>query len=53
MLDLLIADQCFLVETGNMLIMTYANARASGDGSLISRYVCQVSSFFLIGSDVL
>ena len=29
------------VETGNMLIMTYAYARASGDGSLISRYVCQ------------
>jgi len=28
------------VETGNMLIMTYAHARASGDGSLISRYVC-------------
>ena len=26
-------------ETGNMLIMTYAHARASGDGSLISRYV--------------
>jgi hypothetical protein len=24
-----------------MLIMTYAHARASGDGSLISRYVCQ------------
>ena len=29
------------VETGNMLIMTYAHARASGDGSLISQYVCQ------------
>jgi hypothetical protein len=28
-------------ETGNMLIMTYAHARASGDGSLISKYVCQ------------
>jgi hypothetical protein len=26
-------------ESGNMLIMTYAYARASGDGSLISRYV--------------
>ena len=26
-------------ETGNMLIMTYAHARASGDGSLIQRYV--------------
>ena len=29
----------FLTESGNMLIMTYAHARASGDGSLISRYV--------------
>ena len=29
------------VETGNMLIMTYAYARASGDGSLMSRYVCE------------
>jgi len=28
-------------ETGNMLIMTYAHARASGDGSLISKYVCR------------
>jgi hypothetical protein len=27
-------------ETGNMLIMTYAAALASGDGSLISEYVC-------------
>ena len=26
-------------ESGNMLIMTYAYARASGDGSLISKYV--------------
>ncbi|KAI0292867.1 hypothetical protein BC826DRAFT_402854 [Russula brevipes] len=25
-------------QTGNMLIMTYAHARASGDGSLINRY---------------
>ncbi|KAI9448901.1 hypothetical protein BJY52DRAFT_1156153 [Lactarius psammicola] len=25
-------------DSGNMLIMTYAHARASGDGSLISRY---------------
>ena len=25
-------------ESGNMLIMTYAYARASGDGSLISKY---------------
>jgi len=28
-------------ETGNMLIMTYAAALTSGNGSLISRYVCQ------------
>ena len=34
-----------------MLIMTYAYARASGDGSLISRYVRQESSFCLIGPD--
>ncbi|EMD37366.1 hypothetical protein CERSUDRAFT_114039 [Gelatoporia subvermispora B] len=27
-----------LEQTGNMLIMTYAQARTSGDGSLISRY---------------
>jgi hypothetical protein len=40
MLELGIADQ-YLIETGNMLIMTYAYARASGDGSLISRYVRQ------------
>jgi hypothetical protein len=42
MLDLDIADQSLLTETGNMLIMTYAYARASGHGSLISRYVCQL-----------
>ena len=36
-----------------MLIMTYAYARASGDGSLISRYVRQESIFRLIGSDEL
>jgi hypothetical protein len=42
MLNLGIADQSLLTETGNMLIMTYAYARASGDGSLISRYVCQL-----------
>jgi hypothetical protein len=39
MLDLDIADQYLLIESANMLIMTYAYARASGDGSLISRYV--------------
>ena len=49
MLDLGIADQSLLTETGNMLIMTYAYARASGDGSLISRYVRQTSKFSLIG----
>lgn len=27
-----------LAETGNMLIMTLASARASGDGSLVSQY---------------
>ena len=32
-----------------MLIMTYAYARASGDGSLISRYVRQDYNFSLIG----
>jgi len=31
-------------ESGNMLIMTYAHARATGDGSLISRYVCRDSN---------
>jgi hypothetical protein len=40
------ADQFPLIETGNMLIMTYAYARASGDGSLISRYVRQNSTFY-------
>jgi hypothetical protein len=45
MLDFGIADQIFLIESGNMLIMTYAHARASGDGSLISRYVRQGSNF--------
>ena len=38
-----------LIETGNMLIMTYAYARASGDGGLIIRYVRQDSNFSLIG----
>jgi hypothetical protein len=41
MLDLGSADQSHFTETGNMLIMTYAYARASGDGSIISRYVRQ------------
>ena len=36
-----VAEQCLLIETGNMLIMTYAYARASGDGNLIARYVRQ------------
>ena len=38
-----ISDPFFLIESGNMLIMTYAYARASGDGSLISRFVCRGS----------
>ncbi|KAI0278702.1 hypothetical protein BGY98DRAFT_916704, partial [Russula aff. rugulosa BPL654] len=39
-------------QTGNMLIMTYAYARASGDGSLISRYYSLLSSWanYLNGS---
>ena len=45
------SDQCPLTETGNMLIMTYAYARASGDGSFISRYVRQDSTFCLIVPD--
>ena len=49
----IIADQPVHVETGNMLIMTYAYARASGDGSLISKYVRQDSTFCLIGPDEL
>jgi hypothetical protein len=49
-LDLGVADQC-LIETGNMLIMTYAYARASGDGSLIGRYVRHKSNFRGIGPD--
>jgi hypothetical protein len=36
-----------------MLIMTYAYARASGDGNFISRYVRQDFSFCLIGPDEL
>ena len=51
MLDLDLANQPLLIESGNMLIMTYAYARASGDGSLISRYVCQRSNFFLMRPD--
>ncbi|KAI0289968.1 DUF1793-domain-containing protein [Russula brevipes] len=39
-------------QTGNMLIMTYAHARASGDGSLISRYYQLLASWadYLIDS---
>ena len=37
-LSLLILLACS--ESGNMLIMAYAHVRASGDGSLINRYVC-------------
>ncbi|KAH8988003.1 hypothetical protein EDB86DRAFT_2832105 [Lactarius hatsudake] len=33
------------LESGNMLIMTYAYARASGDGSLISRYYSLLTSW--------
>jgi hypothetical protein len=51
MIDLGIANQSFFIETGNMLIMTFAYARASGDGSLISRYVCPGSIFSLAGLD--
>ena len=36
-----------------MLIMTYAYARASGDGSFISRYVRHDSTFRLIVPDEL
>ncbi|KAI9447112.1 hypothetical protein BJY52DRAFT_375069 [Lactarius psammicola] len=32
-------------HSGNMLIMTYAHARASGDGSLISRYYSLLTSW--------
>ncbi|KAI9464136.1 hypothetical protein BJY52DRAFT_1115258 [Lactarius psammicola] len=32
-------------ESGNMLIMTYAHARATGDGSLISRYYSLLTSW--------
>ena len=34
-----ITDPLAFTESGNMLIMTYAYARASGDGSLINRHV--------------
>jgi hypothetical protein len=51
MLDLGITDQSLFIESGNMLIMAYAYARASGDGSLISRYVRQRSNLFLAGTD--
>ncbi|KAH9000741.1 hypothetical protein EDB86DRAFT_3075191 [Lactarius hatsudake] len=32
-------------QSGNMLIMTYAHARATGDGSLISRYYSLMTSW--------
>ncbi|KAH9164532.1 hypothetical protein EDB89DRAFT_415428 [Lactarius sanguifluus] len=32
-------------QSGNMLIMTYAHARATGDGSLISRYYSLLTSW--------
>ena len=51
MLGLGIANYFLFIESGNMLIMTYAYARASGDGSLISRYVCSGSIFFLTGTN--
>ena len=50
-IDLCIVDQFVLIESGNMLIMTYAYTRASGDGSLISRYVRQRFNFFLAVAD--
>ena len=37
------------IESGNMLTMTYAHARATGDGSLISKYVCQDSNIYWQG----
>jgi hypothetical protein len=46
MLDIGNADRSLLIESGNMLIMTCAYARASGDGSLINRYVRQGPTFF-------
>jgi hypothetical protein len=51
MLDLGTADEFLLIESANMLIMTYAHARASGDGSLISRYVRRGTNFYLTGPD--
>ena len=50
MSGLRVADHSLLIESGNMLIMTYAYARASGDGSLISRYV-RMSNFLPTGTD--
>ncbi|KAI9513396.1 hypothetical protein F5148DRAFT_1006486 [Russula earlei] len=46
------SDQSSSLETANMLIMTYAQARASGDGSLISRYYPSLISWadYLTGS---
>ena len=49
MLGLGVTNYFLFIESGNMLIMTYAYARASGDGSLISRYVRQGFYFSPIG----
>ena len=46
-----VAYQCLLIETANMLIMTYAYARASGDGSFISKYVRIHTIFSPRGTD--
>jgi hypothetical protein len=31
--------RCYMTDCGNMLIIAYAHAAKSGDGSLISKYV--------------
>ena len=41
-----IAYQCLLIETANMLIMIYAYARASGEGSFIRGHVRMNSIIF-------
>ncbi|KAI0299461.1 hypothetical protein B0F90DRAFT_1818200 [Multifurca ochricompacta] len=41
-------NQGLNVETGNMLIMTYAHVRASGDGSLINKYYPILTSWAII-----
>jgi Domain of unknown function (DUF4965) len=38
---------CVYAESGNMLIMTYAYARASGDGNIIAKYVCRNCSWIV------